>query len=174
MTDTPASLLERPCDGDWERFVRLFTPLLSRWANRFGVSAADTEDALQEVFVLLFDKLPRFRLAPTGSCRAWLWTVFRRELLARRKRLVRRDFPDPTWRVFWRLAVDGHSGVKVAGTDLDQDGFDDFVVGSGPGTIVQMNVFSGKTQGLTVYPRDPFAATTLLEVSVNPVGINVG
>ena len=157
MTDTPASLLERlclrPCDGDWERFVRLFTPLLSRWAHRFGVPAADTEDALQEVFVLLFDKLPRFRLEPTGSFRAWLWTVFRRELLARRKRqgrqptatdeqlerlaaadgvpeageaefrrqlveralnLVRRDFPDQTWRVFWRLAVDGHSGVKVA------------------------------------------------------------
>ena len=63
-TDTPASLSERLClrprDGDWERFVRLFTPLLFRWAHRFGVPAADTEDALQGVFVLLFDKPPRF------------------------------------------------------------------------------------------------------------------
>ena len=157
MTETPASLLERLCrtprHEDWERFVRLFTPLLSHWARRFGVPRTDTEDALQDVFVLLFDKLARFRLDPAGSFRAWLWTVFRRELLAHRRRkgqpltatdeqlealtsadavpeaseaefrkavvgralaLVRKDFPEQTWRVFWRLAVDGLPGVKVA------------------------------------------------------------
>ncbi len=157
MHDTPASLLERLCrqprDGDWERFVHLFTPLLSRWAHRFGVPPADTEDALQEVFVLLFATLPRFQHDPDGSFRAWLWTVFRRELLARFRRqnrhtsasaeqleqlvspdgvpeaseaefrkvlveralrLVKRDFPEQTWGVFWRLTVDGLSGVKVA------------------------------------------------------------
>ncbi len=157
MHETPVSLLERLCrepkDGDWARFVRLFTPLLSRWAHRFGVPTTDTEDALQEVFVLLFAKLPRFRHDPDGSFRAWLWTVFRRELLARFRRqnshtsataeqlellvspdglpeaseseyrrmlveralrLVRRDFPEQTWGVFWRVAVDGQPGVKVA------------------------------------------------------------
>jgi RNA polymerase sigma-70 factor (ECF subfamily) len=156
MTDTPVSLLDRLCrhprDGDWERFVHLFTPLLSRWATRFGVASGDTEDALQEVFLLLFDKLPRFRLDPAGSFRAWLWTVFRRELLARNRRngrqatatpeqlerlaadggpdisedeyrrflvgralrLVQRDFPEHTWQVFWRVAVDGRSGAQVA------------------------------------------------------------
>jgi RNA polymerase sigma-70 factor (ECF subfamily) len=157
MHDTPASLLERLCrqprDGDWERFVRLFTPLLSRWANRFGVPTTDTEDALQEVFVLLFRRLPLFRRDPEGSFRAWLWTVFRRELLAHHQRtgklpsataaqleqlltpdgvpeaseaefrkalveralqLVKRDFPDKTWQVFWRLSVEGQSGVQVA------------------------------------------------------------
>ncbi len=154
---TPVTLLERLCrqprPGDWERFVLLFTPLLSRWARRFGVPPTDIEDALQEVFVLLFRRLPRFQRDPEGSFRAWLWTVFRRELLARHQRtgrlptatavqleslvtpdgfpeaseaeyrrllidralrLVQRDFPDQTWRVFWRLAVDGLSGVQVA------------------------------------------------------------
>ena len=157
MTDTPVSLLDRLCrrprEGDWERFVHLFTPLLSRWATRFGTPPADVEDALQEVFLLLFDKLPRFRLNPDGSFRAWLWTVFRRELLARNRRngkqhratpeqlealvsaeqvpdlseaeyrrfligralrLVQRDFPEQTWRVFWRVAVEGQSGAQVA------------------------------------------------------------
>lgn len=157
MTDTPASLLERLCDrprdGDWGRFVHLFTPLLSCWAKRFGVTPTDLEDALQDVFALLFEKLPAFRLNPAGSFRAWLWTVFRRQVLARRKRLgrqptatdeqlerlatpdavpeageaefrrrlveralllVRRDFPEQTWQLFRRLAMDGVAGVTVA------------------------------------------------------------
>lgn len=157
MTETPVSLLDRLCrrprEGDWERFVHLLTPLLSRWAARFGTPYGEVEDALQEVFLLLFDKLPKFRLNPDGSFRAWLWTVFRRELLARGRRngkhatatpeqletllvgdalpdiseeeyrrllvgralrLVQRDFPEQTWRVFWRVAVEGRPGAQVA------------------------------------------------------------
>jgi len=157
MTETPVSLLDRLCrrprEGDWERFVHLFTPVLSRWATRFGTPPGEVEDALQEVFLLLFDKLPKFRLDPDGSFRAWLWTVFRRELLIRSRRngkqhrataeqlealaaadvlpdisedeyrrllvgralrLVQRDFPEQTWQVFWRVAVEGRPGVQVA------------------------------------------------------------
>lgn len=90
MLETPASLLVRLCqhpiDRDWERFVLLFTPMLSRWAHRLGVSAADAEDLLQEVFTLLFRKLPEFRYDPRQSFRAWLWTVFHRHTLAWRRR----------------------------------------------------------------------------------------
>ena len=89
MTNTPVSLLERlrlhPDEQHWERFVALFTPLLSRWGRRLGVPAADTEDLLQEVFTTLFRKLPEFRYDPTKSFRAWLWTVFHRQTLAWRK-----------------------------------------------------------------------------------------
>ena len=154
--DTPLTLLDRlarnPADADWERFVRLFAPLLSRWARRLGVPATDVDDVLQEAFVLLLAKLPGFRREPGDSFRAWLWTVFarqvaawrrrqgrdgllsdeqlaalaapdgvpaaeaeyRRLLAARAMRLVRKDFPEPTWRIFWRLAVDGKPGVAVA------------------------------------------------------------
>lgn len=158
MTETPISLLERLCrqpnDAHWERFVRLFTPLLGRWGYRLGVPPADTEDLLQEVFTLLFRKLPEFRLDPGKSFRAWLWTVFhhqtiawrkrqtrllamsveqlealaspdsvdeateeeyRRHLLDRAMQIVRTDFPDQTWQIFWELAVEGRSGVEVAG-----------------------------------------------------------
>lgn len=90
MLDTPATLLHRLCDqpapGDWERFVSLFTPLLRRWAARFGVSDSDTEDLLQELFVLLIRELPKFRYDPARSFRAWLWTVFRHAALAWHKR----------------------------------------------------------------------------------------
>lgn len=90
MTDTPATLLCRLCDhpaaSDWERFVSLFTPLLRRWSIRLGVSTADTEDLLQELFVVLIRKLPEFRYDPHRSFRAWLWTVFRHAVLAARKR----------------------------------------------------------------------------------------
>lgn len=160
MDETPVSLLERLCDrrrtardGDWGRFVHLFTPILSCWARRFGVPPGDLEDALQDVFTLLFEKLPAFRRDPAGSFRAWLWTVFRRQVIARQKRLgrqptatdeqlerlatadgvpeageaefrrrlieralllVRRDFPEQTWQLFRRLALDGIPGVRVA------------------------------------------------------------
>ena len=90
MLDTPATLLQRLCDqpvaGDWERFVRLFTPLLRRWAVRFGVRDSSVEDLLQELFVVLIRKLPEFRYDPSRSFRAWLWTVFRHAILAWQKR----------------------------------------------------------------------------------------
>ena len=93
MMNTPVSLLERLCrqpdEQHWERFLVLFTPLLSRWGRRLGVPAADTEDLLQEVFTILFRKLPEFRYDPAKSFRAWLWTVFHRQTLAWRKRQAR-------------------------------------------------------------------------------------
>jgi hypothetical protein len=70
---TSISLLHRLRDGadprDWERFVRLYTPLLLRRARR--VSAQDA-DVVQEVFVLLFHKLPSFDYDGTRSFRAGL------------------------------------------------------------------------------------------------------
>jgi len=93
MTDTPATLLHRLCGepaaGDWERFVRLFTPLLMRWARRLRATDAEAEDLLQELFVVLIRKLPEFRYDASRSFRAWLWTVFRHAALAWRKRQPR-------------------------------------------------------------------------------------
>jgi RNA polymerase sigma-70 factor (ECF subfamily) len=156
MHDTPATLLhrlcEQPADGDWERFVRMFTPLLVRWAKRLGATDAEAEDLLQELFVILIRKLPEFRYDETRSFRAWLWTVFRHAAMAWRKRqprvgpaleqieeltspdslaeatdaeyrryllgrvmqLVRNDFPERTWRIFERVAMEGRPGTDVA------------------------------------------------------------
>ena len=86
MHETPISLLRRlcrsPAEPDWERFVALFTPLLSRWGRRLSVPPPDIEDLLQDVFTVLFRKFPEFQYDPSKSFRAWLWTVFHRQTLA--------------------------------------------------------------------------------------------
>lgn len=81
MEPTSISLLERlrrPEDAAaWERFVRLYTPLLHRWVLRLGIPAQDAADLVQEVLTLLVRKLPDFRYDPQHRFRSWLWTVTR-------------------------------------------------------------------------------------------------
>jgi RNA polymerase sigma-70 factor (ECF subfamily) len=79
MNTTSASLLDRlrqPADqAAWERFVRLYTPLLWHWARRLGLPTQDVADLVQDVFALLVRKLPEFRYNPGQRFRGWLWTV---------------------------------------------------------------------------------------------------
>lgn len=79
MESTPASLLERlgqsAEQADWERFVKLYTPLLRHWAGKLATDAADADDLVQDVFVQLVQHLPEFRYDPGKRFRGWLWTV---------------------------------------------------------------------------------------------------
>jgi RNA polymerase sigma-70 factor (ECF subfamily) len=79
MHVTPVTLLERlrrPNEqAAWERFVHLYTPLLSLWAHRLGLHGPDADDLLQDVFSLLVRKLPEFRYDPKQRFRGWLWTI---------------------------------------------------------------------------------------------------
>ena len=79
MLTTSASLLKRLKDDNnqesWKRFVLLYTPLMCSWAGRLGVREADTADLLQDVFALLYQKLPSFTYQPRKSFRAWLKKV---------------------------------------------------------------------------------------------------
>jgi RNA polymerase sigma-70 factor (ECF subfamily) len=79
MNTTPASLLERlrqPADQPaWDRFVRLYTPLLFYWARRQGLQDSDAADLVQDVLTHLFRKLPEFTYEPGKSFRGWLRTV---------------------------------------------------------------------------------------------------
>lgn len=86
-------------DDAWSRFVRLYTPLLVRWAHRLQVPLGDRSDLLQEVFLALYRALPAFRHGPGRSFRAWAYTVTAnkwREI--RRKRVpVPLAGDDPRW-----------------------------------------------------------------------------
>jgi len=77
MHTTSPSLLERvrePEDREgWERFVRLYTPLLFRWARH--AQAADPENLVQDVFAVLVKELPRFRYNTDKNFRCWLKTI---------------------------------------------------------------------------------------------------
>lgn len=90
MDTTSASLLERlrqPGDrAAWERFVRLYTPLLCLWADRLGRHGQDRDDLVQDVFLILLRELPRFRYRPDGSFRGWLKTVLLNKLREHRRR----------------------------------------------------------------------------------------
>lgn len=79
MHSTPVSLLlklKRPADQDaWQRFAFLYTPILLTWAGRLGLQEADAVDLVQEVFLVLYRKLPEFTYDHGGSFRAWLRKV---------------------------------------------------------------------------------------------------
>ena len=79
MQRTPASLIERLRDqtdeGAWTQFVKLYTPFLLYWARRVGLQASDAADLVQDVLLLLYQKLPEFTYDPQHSFRAWLRTV---------------------------------------------------------------------------------------------------
>lgn len=87
---TPLSLLERikqpGANEAWERFVRLYTPLLYHWARRLGLDQEDASDLVQDVFALLVRKLPEFSYDPEKRFRGWLWTVLLNSLRERRRR----------------------------------------------------------------------------------------
>ena len=77
---TPASLLDRLRNAQektsWDRFVELYTPLLYHWAQRLGLQDSDCADLVQDVFLILWRKLPEFEYDSTLSFHAWLKTLF--------------------------------------------------------------------------------------------------
>jgi RNA polymerase sigma-70 factor (ECF subfamily) len=101
--ETPVSLLERLRQDqrtvDWERFVRLYTPLLYHWAKRLGVGESDAADFVQDVFMLLVRKLPRFEYDQQKRFRGWLWTVTLNRLREdkRRRNLSAQHQDDSFW-----------------------------------------------------------------------------
>ncbi len=79
MQTTSLTLLDRlrqPNDQDaWRRFVSLYTPLLIAWGKRLGIDSDETDDFVQEVLLLLLDKLRSFEHRGVGSFRGWLKSV---------------------------------------------------------------------------------------------------
>jgi RNA polymerase sigma-70 factor (ECF subfamily) len=103
METTSLTLLEKlrtpDQDDAWPRFVRLYTPLLVRWAARLQVPPADRPDLLQEVFLALYKALPAFRHGPGKSFRAWAYTVTLNKWREMRRKRVPAPIAgdDPRW-----------------------------------------------------------------------------
>jgi len=79
MHTTSASLLEllrlTSNQEGWEKFVNLYTPLLFYWARKLGMRDADSSELVQEIFVVLIQKLPSFEYERQKGFRNWLRTV---------------------------------------------------------------------------------------------------
>jgi RNA polymerase sigma-70 factor (ECF subfamily) len=82
VESTSISLLQRlrqPGQADaWDRFARLYTPLLVSWSRlpRYGLQPADADDLVQDVLTNLVQKLPEYTHNPQRGFRRWLRRVF--------------------------------------------------------------------------------------------------
>jgi RNA polymerase sigma-70 factor (ECF subfamily) len=64
-----------PTGDDWRRLNVLYGPLLGRWAVRAGVPASEADDVVQNVLLVVFDKIGEFERQREGSFRAWLRAI---------------------------------------------------------------------------------------------------
>ncbi|MCY2972856.1 MAG: sigma-70 family RNA polymerase sigma factor [Planctomycetota bacterium] len=83
MHTTSLTLLQKLRIHDpegWERFTKLYLPLLFRWLKIMGISEEDAQDICQEVFINTYISLSSFEHHGTGSFRKWLRTIINRRI----------------------------------------------------------------------------------------------
>ena len=97
MPETSLTLLDRLRQPDqpdaWNRFARLYAPLLLEWATAQGLQNADAEDLVQTVLVKLIGQLPTYDKHAGQTFRGWLFTVCRNECHNFRTRRATRPLP---------------------------------------------------------------------------------
>jgi RNA polymerase sigma-70 factor (ECF subfamily) len=73
-------VLEFPTGGPLPlRFAEIFREhhsAVTRWVRNLGISPADADDVVQEVFLVVHRRLPEFR--GPGTVRGWLFSITRR------------------------------------------------------------------------------------------------
>jgi len=90
---TSITLLQKLRDPNdaaaWDRFAKLYLPLLFFWARRLPLAGADPADLVHDVFIKLKEKLPGFSYDPdVGSFRNWLRRVCRNHWRDHQRRLA--------------------------------------------------------------------------------------
>jgi RNA polymerase sigma-70 factor (ECF subfamily) len=83
---TSLTLLQRIRNGDnsgWQCVLDLYAPLVRYWCRRRGVTGADADDVLQEVFRAAAQSIDTFRREKEGDTfRGWLRGITRHKVLA--------------------------------------------------------------------------------------------
>ena len=77
-----------PTEGDWKQLLDVYGGLLRGWLARSGVAAADHDDLIQDVLMVVVRRVGEFDHRGPGAFRAWL-----RGILANRLRKYFRDRP---------------------------------------------------------------------------------
>ena len=71
----------------WDRFVRLYSPLVYSWCRRARLGPQDAEELGQEVFLRVALCLNQFDYDEgDGSFRGWMWRITQRKILDRNKK----------------------------------------------------------------------------------------
>ena len=77
--ETSINLLEhlahQPTDGDWQRLLQLYRPLLRAWMVRAGVAADDIDDLTQDLLLVVLRKVSQFKRMHQGAFRSWLRSI---------------------------------------------------------------------------------------------------
>jgi RNA polymerase sigma-70 factor (ECF subfamily) len=81
-------LTASPTEGDWKQLLAVYGSLLRGWLARSGAAAADHDDLIQDVLVVVVQRVSEFDHRGPGAFRAWL-----RGILANRLRKYFRDRP---------------------------------------------------------------------------------
>jgi RNA polymerase sigma-70 factor, ECF subfamily len=97
MQPTSHTLLDaikgQPNSPEWDRFVRLYRPLLEAWAIRHGFQPADAEELSQEILMKLLAALPSYTHEDGRSFRSWLFVLARNAGHDFRRRVATRALP---------------------------------------------------------------------------------
>ncbi|HEY3445280.1 MAG TPA: sigma-70 family RNA polymerase sigma factor [Myxococcales bacterium] len=70
--------------NDPAEVYRAWAPTVGRWAHQLGGPGADTEDVVHEVFLKVYQHLPRFR--GESQLSTWLFRITANEVAHRRRR----------------------------------------------------------------------------------------
>lgn len=115
VTDQP-SLLERIADGDQQAValcVERYSGLVWSLARRFIPVEADAEDAVQEIFVEIWNTADRFD--PSKSAEAtYVSMIARRRLIDRLRKFKREPESAPLEDVEYSLSADGHRALEAS------------------------------------------------------------
>ncbi len=84
--ETSLSLLDRLRDSsneqEWDLFVDLYRPFISRYLTGFSISVQDAEDVCQEALAATYRSLPAFRHnGRVGAFRRWLRIIVHQRAL---------------------------------------------------------------------------------------------
>jgi RNA polymerase sigma-70 factor (ECF subfamily) len=164
MDSTSPSLLERlrqpNCSLAWDRFAELYTPLIYYWVRRQGLQQADAADLVQEVFLILVEKMRSFEYDADRSFRSWLYTITLNKVRERRRKAVPVQAgdaafdnladdggPDPFWETEYREQL-VHRALDVLQKDFERPTWEAFwqhgVLGrAAPQVAAELNLTPG-------------------------------
>ena len=100
LLPTRQSLLSRLRDWQdqdrWQHFFDTYWRLIYRVARQAGLDDATAQDVVQNTFIYLARRMPRFRYDPArGSFKAWLRRVARSRISVHRRRAESKEPPLP-------------------------------------------------------------------------------
>ncbi len=73
-------LVTAPTDGDWKQLLDVYGPLLRGWLARAGVPAADHDDLIQDVLMVVVRRVGDFERRGPGAFRGWLRSILANHL----------------------------------------------------------------------------------------------